>query len=245
MSVAQCNAQTDLEKGIAFFDKRAEKHENLKVDSANITLAIAHLKKALTIQADNEKAYDYLLLSYYFKGAFVVKTKEEQKANYLIGQTLGKQAVEKYPENPAILLWYIANMSKYGEAQGIITSAKNGLADKVKIQAEKLLKIDSNFNDGSAYKLLGVINYKVPYIPLFLTWPDKKVAEDYLKKALAVNPKSVSNLYYYAEYLTEVKRDEEAKIILNKIIKASPREDALIEDLYDIDMAKKLLDKIR
>jgi len=244
MSVVLCNAQTDLEKGIIYFDKRAENHENLKVDSTNINLSITYLKKALTVKADNEKAYDYLLLSYYYKGAFVARTKQEQKTNYLIGQTLGIQAIEKYPKNAAILLWYIANMSKFGEAQGVVSSAKNGLADKVKIQAEKLLKLDSEFNDGSAYKLLGVINYKVPYIPLFLTWPDKKIAEEYLKKALTVNPKSISNLYYYAEFLTEVKRNEEAKIILNKIINAPPRERALIEDMYDIDMAKKLFNKI-
>ena len=54
----------------------------------------------------------------------------------------------------------------------------------------------------------------------------------------------ISNIYFYAEYLTEVKRNAEAKVLLNKILSASPREDALIEDLYDIDMAKKLLAKI-
>jgi tetratricopeptide (TPR) repeat protein len=239
------SAQTNLQKGIVFFEQRAENHNNLKVDSANINQAISFLRQAYSDNESNEQACSYLLRAYYYKGAFVVKTKQEQKTNYLIGQTLGEQVIEKYPQNAAILLWYIANMSKYGEAQGVVTSAKNGLADKVKKYAEKLLELDSEFNDGAAYKLLGVINYKVPYIPLFLTWPDKKVAEEYLKKALAINPKAISNLYYYAEFLTEVKRNEEAKIILNKIINASPREEALIEDLYDIDMAKKLIEKIK
>ena len=157
LGVTQCFAQTDLEKGITYFDKRAEKHENLKVDSTNINLAINHLKKALTVKADNEKAYDYLLRSYYYKGAFVVKTKQEQKSNYLIGQTLGKHAIEKYPKNPGILLWYIANMSKFGEAQGIVTSAKNGLADKVKTNAETLLKLDPKFKvDPSVYGMTNV-----------------------------------------------------------------------------------------
>ncbi|MBV6484963.1 MAG: hypothetical protein KFKLKKLM_01501 [Flavobacteriales bacterium] len=237
-------AQTDLQKGIDFFDKRAENHEGLKVDSTNINKAIAYFNKALQVKADNERAYDYLLLSYYYKGAFVVRTKADQKLAYLKGKQLGEEAIKKYPKNKAILLWYIANFSKYGEANGIVSSAKDGLADKVKMYAERLFAMDSTFADGAPHKLLGVINYKVPHIPLFITWPSKKVAEYHLKKALAVNPKSISNLYFYAEFLTEMKRNAEAKLLLNRVINSKPRLDAIIEDLYDMNQAKKLLEKI-
>lgn len=244
-STVFCVAQTAFEQGVTFFDKRAEVHEGLKVDSTNINLAIGFFKKALKDKERNEEATDYLLLCYYYKAAFVVKTKEEQKKNYYIGQILGKAAIKKYPQNKGILLWYIANMSKYGEAKGIVSSAKNGLADKIKTQTEKLLELDPKFSDGAPYRIMGVINYKVPYIPLFLTWPSKETAEDYLKKALAVNPKNISNLYYYAEFLVEEKRESEAKVLLNKIIKAKPRSTALIEDMYDISMANKLLSSIK
>lgn len=239
-----CIAQTNLEKGITYFDLRAEIHEGLVVDSTNINLAISYFTKSIELNENIEKAYDYLLLSYYYKGAFVVRTKEEQKKNYLLGSTLGEKAIEFYPQNPAILLWYIANFSKYGEAKGIVSSAKEGLADKIKTHTEKLMNLNPEFADGAPHKLLGVINYKAPNIPFFLTWPSKEVAEQHLIEALKINPKSISNIYFYAEFLTEVKRNAEAKVLLNKILNASPREDALIEDLYDIDMAKKLLAKI-
>lgn len=238
------NAQTDLQKGIEFFDRRAEKHEGLKVDSTNINKAIGSFQKALNVKADNERAYDYLLLSYYYKGAFVVRTKSDQKQAYLKGKQLGEEAIKKYPKNKAILLWHIANFSKYGEANGIVASAKDGLADKIKMYSELLFAMDSTFADGAPHKLLGVINYKVPNIPLFITWPSKKVAEYHLKKALAVNPKSISNLYFYAEFLVEVKRHAEAKVLLNRVINSKPRLDAIIEDLYDIAQAKKLLQKL-
>jgi len=244
LSTSFCCAQSSLELGINYYQLRAENREGLKVDSTNINKAIVHLKKALSSTADKEKAYNFLLLSYYYKGAFVVRTKEEQKRNYLLGKKLGEEAIQLYPKNSGILLWYIANFSKFGEANGVVASAKNGLADKLKVKAERLLKLDPEFNDGAAYKLLGVLNYKVPNIPLFITWPSKEKAEEYLKKALSVNPKSISNIYYYAEFLTEVKRETEAKILLNKIINANPRKNALVEDLYDISMAEKLLNKI-
>ena len=244
LSFNSIKAQTDLQKGIDFFDKRAEKHEGLKVDSTNINKAIESFHKALHIKSDNERAYDYLLLSYYYKGAFVVRTKANQKQAYLKGKQLGEEAIKKYPKNKAILLWYIANFSKYGEANGIVASARDGLADKIKMYSERLFEMDSTFADGAPHKLLGVINYKVPNIPLLISWPSKKVAEYHLKKALAVNPKSISNLYFYADFLVEVKRHAEAKVLLNRVINSKPRADAIIEDLYDIDQAKKLLEKL-
>ena len=244
LGVSSCFAQTDLEKGIIYFDKRAEIHEGLIVDSTNINLAISSFTKSIAENKNTERAYDYLLLSYYYKGAFVVRTKDEQKKNYLLGSELGEKAIALYPKNSAILLWYIANFSKYGEAKGIVSSAKECLADKIKTYTEKLMDLDPAFADGAPHKLMGVINYKVPNIPFILTWPSKEIAEKHLIEALKINPKSISNIYFYAEYLTEVKRNAEAKVLLNKILSASPREDALIEDLYDIDMAKKLLAKI-
>lgn len=243
LSFAFCKAQTHFEQGVYYYQLRAEKHQELKVDSANINKAIEFFTKELRTSND-EKATEYLLLSYYYKAAFVVRTKQDQQYNYQLGTLLGEKAISKYPKNEAILLWHIANFSKYGESLGIVSSAKNGLADKVKLNAEKLIALNPKFNDGAGYKILGVINYKVPNIPLIITWPSKKVAEDYLKKALAVNPKSISNLYYYAEFLSEVKRKEEAKILLKMVVENSPRKSSFIEDLYDITQAKKLLNKL-
>lgn len=243
LSFAFCKAQTHLEQGIHYYQLRAEKHQELKVDSVNINKAIEFFAKELRTIND-EKATEYLLLSFYYKAAFVVRAKQDQQHNYQLGALMGEKAIEKYPKNEAILLWYIANFSKYGESLGVINSAKNGLADKVKLHTEKLIALNPKFNDGAGYKILGVINYKVPHIPLMITWPSKQVAEDYLKKALAVNPKSISNLFYYAEYLSEVKRKEEAKIILKMVVESNPRKSNYIEDLYDITQAKKLLNKL-
>lgn len=244
LSLAFCKAQSSLQKGIEFFDKRADNHNELKVDSVNINKAILYLEKALIDDEDKENAFNYLLFSYYFKASFVDRNKLVQKNTYLKGKKLGENAIKHYPQNPKILMWYIANFSKYGEAIGITSAVKNGLAEKIKYYVEKLIKIDPKYDDGAGYKIFGVINYKVPYIPLFLTWPSHKNAEIYLKKALSVNNKSISNLYYYAEFLSEEKRFAEAKIILKMVTQSTPRKSYFIEDLYDITQAKKLLKKI-
>lgn len=243
LSAAFCSAQSVFEEGVTYYKNRAEKHQGLKVDSTNINLAIASFKKSLTTK--NEQSLEFLLELFYYKGAFIESEKAKQKQTWLAGKLLGEKAIKKYPKNTKILLWFIANYSKYGEAQGVVASAKNGLADNIKTYAEQLLALDPKFADGAAYKLLGVINYKVPKIPLIISWPSKEKAEEYLIKALKENSKSVSNLYYYAEFLVEEKRETEAKVLLNKIVKTTPRTSYLIEDSYDINMAKKLLKKIK
>lgn len=243
LSFAFCKAQTNLERGITFYENRAEKHHDLKVDSTNINTAILFFHNELKT-ANDEKANQYLLQCYYYKAAFVVRAKNDQQINYYKGALIGEQAIKVYPKNEAILMWYLANFSKYGESLGIVSSAKNGLADKVKLYTEKLIALNPKFNDGAGYKILGVLNYKVPHIPLIISWPSKIKAEEYLKKALAINSKSISNLYYYAEFLSEVKRNEEAKIILKMVVDTTPRKINLIEDLYDITQAKKLLKKL-
>lgn len=243
LCTAFCSAQTDFDTGLKYYDLRAEKHEGLKVDSVNINKAIKHFTKALDSEKQ-EEAYSYLTFCYYYKAAFVVKSKQLQKKTYLKGKNIGEQAIKKYPKNKGILLWYIANYSKYGEAQGVVASAKNGLADKMKTFTEKLMELDPEFSDGAPHRIMGVLHYKVPNIPLFLTWPNKKEAEKHLKKALAIKTKSIANLYYYAEFLAEEKRHTEAKIVLNKLLKIAPRKTALIEDMYDISMAKKLKAKL-
>lgn len=243
LSAAFCSAQSTFNQGVNYYKKRAEIHTGLKVDSTNINKAIESFKKSL--KTNNEESLEYLLECFYYKGAFVESEKSQQKQTWLTGKMLGEKAIKKYPKNKKILLWFIANYSKYGEAQGVVASAKNGLADKIKTYAERLLDLDPKFNDGAAYKLLGVINYKVPKIPLIISWPSKEKAENFLIKALKENPKSVSNLYYYAEFLVEEKRETEAKVLLNKIVKTKPRTSHLIEDMYDISMAKKLLSSIK
>ncbi|MDN3205516.1 tetratricopeptide repeat protein [Algoriphagus sediminis] len=51
---------------------------------------------------------------------------------------------------------------------------------------------------------------------------DKIEAEDYFKRALELNPSSHSGLYYYAKYLNENNRFEEAKKLLSEALKISP-----------------------
>lgn len=230
----------EVKKAITFYNHRADGHTGLTAKPENINNAIAILEKAHQSNP-TETTYEYLLRSYYFKAAFVVSGKKDQKYWYNKGKVLGEEAIKKYPENVSILYWTIANFGKWGEAYGIMASAKEGLADILKELTEKLIKLDPKFANGGGYRILGVMHYKVPKIPFITPWPSSEEAEKNLKKALAINPKLPSNLYYYAEFLKEEKRKPEAKAFLKIALKASPRKEYLLEDMWDIEQAKKLL----
>ena len=62
MSFAFCKAQTLFEQGVHYYQIRAEKHQELKVDSTNINKAIDFFTKEMGTTND-EKATEYVLIS--------------------------------------------------------------------------------------------------------------------------------------------------------------------------------------
>ena len=92
LSAAFCSAQSAFNQGVNYYQKRAETHSGLKVDSTNINLAITYFKTAL--KTNNEKSLEYLLECFYYKGAFVESEKSKQKQVWLTGKILGEKAVK-------------------------------------------------------------------------------------------------------------------------------------------------------
>ncbi|MCB0410379.1 MAG: hypothetical protein KDD29_09180, partial [Flavobacteriales bacterium] len=59
-----CSAQSYFEKGLDYYNNRAEKHEELKVDSTNINQAIFYFEKELHEDKNAESVTEFLLKSY-------------------------------------------------------------------------------------------------------------------------------------------------------------------------------------
>lgn len=82
----------------------------------------------------------------------------------------------------------------------------------------KAIDINPEARDGSALVTMGVLYYKVPGWPI--AFGDDDEAESYLLQALAVDPDGVASNYFYAEFLLEQGKDEQAVSYLNKAIDA-------------------------
>jgi tetratricopeptide (TPR) repeat protein len=93
---------------------------------------------------------------------------------------------------------------------------------------EQAEKIDPNTLNGSIYTSLGSLYYKVPSWPI--GFGNKSRAEEYLKKALAMNPDGIDPNYFYGEFLFKQGRSADAAVYLKHALAASGRPDRPVAD---------------
>jgi tetratricopeptide (TPR) repeat protein len=103
-----------------------------------------------------------------------------------------------------------------------------GLAKKARVDLEKALELDAEAMQGSAYNSLGTLYFSVPGWPL--GFGDDEKAEELLLKALEINPDGIVSNYFYAEFLRDEKRYDEATRFYKKAQEAPPRPNRPIAD---------------
>ena len=124
-----------------------------------------------------------------------------------------------HPDRAEALIWEAIIESSYAGAKGGLGALS--LCREARGNLEAALKLDPKALDGSAYTSLGTLYYKVPHFPL--GFGDDKKAEQMLKTALEINPAGIDPNYFYAEYLFEHDRYQEAMQHLARAAKAPAR----------------------
>ena len=130
------------------------------------------------------------------------------------GIAAGRVAAAIEPNRPEGHMWLAANMGALAESFGL----RQGLKYRGEIKDELLtvLRIDPAFQQGSADRALGRWYYRVPG----LFGGSNKKSEEHLRRSLTYNPNSTASLYFLAETLIAMKRTDEAKDVLDKLIAA-------------------------
>ena len=227
----ETQAQDEVQKGIALFYRRAEGSVGLSPKAEIIEEAITILEKELGAQHQTELAGQYYLQSLNFKARFVC-TKKSDKENVLnTAIKIGKILKDKYPKNGPICFEYIVSVGLLGEISGVIKSVNDGVVNKMRTNSEKLITIDSMYNSGAGWKVLGVLNYRVPNLGIIMNWPSVKNAKKILEKALLHFPNDMANNFFYAEALRENGEDTLARLYYEQILKLEMRKDYVLEDL--------------
>jgi tetratricopeptide (TPR) repeat protein len=127
--------------------------------------------------------------------------------------------VEANPGMPEPLIWEGIVVSSEAGAKGGLGAL--GLAKESRALLEEALKINDQALAGSAYTSLATLYAKVPGWPI--GFGDKKKAEEYFKKALAINPNGIDPNFFYGEYLIDRDRVAEGRQYLEAALKAPPR----------------------
>ena len=238
-------SQNELEKGITLYNQRLEGSVKSSAKPEPITNAIKHFQYALKSSATETDAELYLLKSYYFRGKYVHKNKEKQKADFSEGKNLGERYIKKYPDSAPFRYWYLVNLGSWSEVYGIITAARKGVADLMREHSEIIISLDPEYENGGGYFMLGAVHFKSPYIPFFLSWPDNSDAIKYLTKALNIGEATPNQKVYLAQALYKDGQKNRAIDMLKEVANMQPSTEETVRDWEQIELAEQLLSEYR
>lgn len=215
--------------------------ESTQIDAA-LELYQTALDSAIKPEERLEAAWK-ILRAYYFKGTYTEANKGKRGDIYKNGIDFSKSVLDEFPESVELHCWTGLLWGYLGEVQGILTSARKGLAGKVKYHAEKTIKLDGTYLNGGGYRMLGTAHLKVPRIPLILGWPSKKKAVANLEKANQISPNNLYTMYYLADAYLATDQKDKAKKLLLQIINTDTLVHEIAVDATARHMAQLLYDK--
>ena len=130
------------------------------------------------------------------------------------------------PQNAEALTWDAIVLSTLAEKKGGLGAL--GLVKEAKLKLEQAEAIDPEVLGGSVYASLGSLYSKVPGWPIGFGNDDK--AEQYFRKALAINPQGLDINYFFAEYLVDQGNEALALEYIERALQAPPMEDRPVAD---------------
>jgi len=227
-------ANEDLRVADSCYDARAERAKGDKADPKNARLMIDSYLKAMSDASVAERATEGYVKSLFFSFRFVHFEKHQRKHKLDSLKTISEKAYQQYPNNKTIAHVYASALSMWGNERGALTSVKDGVATKVRDVATA----------AEDYQVLGRAHFVLPYVPLILSWPDKKLADKYLNMALQKDPKDIYNYFFLAELRFDQKRYADALDIIERGLSRGVRTSFFLEDKRGRWQLKELQKKI-
>ncbi len=205
-----------------------------------LTLPLALLVAAVPAAADDLATEILHLQQRWAKVAYQMEPEGRAAAFEAIAADTHRLA-ERHPDRAEPLIWE-------GVVRASEAGAKGGLgALKLAKAARRLLlaaeKIDPEALDGDIYVTLGALYTRAPGWPI--GFGDKKEAERYLKRALALHPDHIDPNYFYGDWLIRRHRYEEAIPYLERALAAPPRPGRPVADAGRRAMVEKALERAR
>ncbi len=176
--------------------------------------------QALTILVSavpsNGNNYDLLwrtARAYYYVGDFAAN-KEEKLPQYEKGIAIAKRAVLLKPEAVEGHFWLAANYG--GQAQLVGALKALSTVKKIRTEMQTVVKLDPVFENGNAFLALGEIDRELPGV----AGGNKKRALTTFEDGLKLAPNNLDLKVTLAKAYAEVGRKDEARRLLEEIVKA-------------------------
>lgn len=152
--------------------------------------------------------------------------KDEREALFDKLKRQSEQLTSEHPDDADLWVWRGIISSTYaGEAGGLTALSA---VKKAKKSLQQALKLNPLAMGGSAYTSLGALYYQVPGWPI--SFGDDDEAEKLLKKGLEINPDGIDANFFYADFLIDQGRKDEAKTYIKMAEQAAARPDRPVAD---------------
>ena len=227
-------ANEDLRVADSCYAARAERAKGDKADARNAKIMIEHYQKAMGDSSVWERATEGYVKSLFFSFRFVHFEKNRRKAKLDSLKSISETAYKQFPKNREIAHVYASALSMWGNERGALTSVKDGVAAKVRDVATA----------AEDYQVLGRAHFVLPYVPLILSWPDKKLADKYLNMALQNDPRDLYNYFFLAGLRFDQKRYADAFDLIDRGLSRGIRTNYFLEDKRGRWELKELQKKI-
>jgi tetratricopeptide (TPR) repeat protein len=238
------NKPSEAEKNLGQSDKtdatakiaEADQLYSQREDLSKLRLGVALLRQARTADYGSYEAAWKLARTSYYLGAHTQDERERDEA-FREGTEAGKTAVQLDSEKPEGHFWLGAN---YGGSAEHSTLAGLSNIEDIRREMEAVLRIDEQFQSGSAYLVLGQLYLEAPRF----FGGDYRKALEYLEKGLRFGGNNALLRFRLAEAYHEANRDAEARKQIDVLLKMTPDPDYVPEHKEAVEKAKKLLEKI-
>jgi tetratricopeptide (TPR) repeat protein len=244
MGLACRNQGSEVEKNSGQPDKTVAKQKiaeadhlySQREDLSKVRLSVAELRQARIADYGNYEAAWKLARVNYYLGAHTTDERERDEA-FREGSDMGKIAVQLDSNKPEGHFWLGAN---YGGAAEHSTLAGLSTVEDIRREMVAVLKIDEQFQGGSAHLALGQLYLQAPR----LLGGDIQKAIEHLERGLKFGSNNAMLRLRLAEAYLETNRTADARNQIDVILKITPDPDFVPEYKEAADKAKKLLEKI-
>jgi len=241
---AQAASGHDLiQRGDDFFSMRATGATGDRGDRTYAVNAINAYRQAMGDASVEREASVRLLRALYFLGCYAFSDSQDRLQAFKEAKSVGERMVVKYPGDPDLSYWFSVNLSLWANEIGPLAAIRSGFADKIREVSESAISHGNNAGLAGIYQVMGRMHHLLPRIPFVLSWPDKRLAEQYLAKAVQLDPDNLANHLFLAEFYRDMGRFEDARRVLTPLVSRKPRAGQELEDrrslwkLHELDLA--------
>ena len=151
-----------------------------------------------------------------------------------------ERLADAHPDAALPRVWHgIIEASHARERSGL---GALGSARSARDALERAIEIDPEGANGSAYVTLGALYHRAPGRPLGLG--NRDTAERMFRRALTIRPEGIDVNFYYAAFLEEEGRIDEAREHARRAMEGEPRADRQASDEALREEARRLLHRL-